>query len=83
MLHGQLLHQGRCANVFPGEAPPLLLHLSDAIMKDQVVILPSIGVLSRAHRLLPRCIKIYCSRRLVELLLLPLLDGLIALKDPL
>ncbi len=84
MLHGQLLHQGWCAYVFSGEAPPLLLHLSDTILKDQVVTFPSVGVLSRAHRLLRRCIEIRCGRRrLVELLLLPLLHGLTALRDPL
>ena len=45
MLHGQLLHQGWCADVFPREAPPLLLHLSDTIVKDEVVAFPSVGVM--------------------------------------
>ena len=58
MLHGQLPHQGWCANVFPGEAPPLLLHLSDTILEDQVVAFPSLSVLGRAHRLLRRYIEI-------------------------
>jgi len=70
--------------VFPGEAPPLLLHLSDTILKDQVVAFPSVGVVSGARCLLCRGIEIHCGgRRLVEQLLLPLLHGVIALRDPL
>jgi len=84
VLHGQLLHQGRCAYVLPGEAPPLLLHLSDTVLEDQVDTFPSVGVLSRTRRLLRRGIEIRCGRRrLVELVLLPLLHGVIALRDPL
>ena len=84
VLHGELLHQGRCTYVFPGEAPPLLLHLSDTVLKHQVVAFPSVGVVSRTRRLLCRGIEIHCGcRRLIELLLLPLLHGVITLRDPL
>jgi hypothetical protein len=84
VLHGELLHQGRCAYVFPGEASPLLLHLSDTVLEDQVVAFPSISVVSGTRCLLRRGIEIHCGcRRLVELLLLPLLHGVIALRDPL